>query len=152
MGNITLGQICDTIENTVRAATGVVRSQSFDELTEGLPAGDLPTLQVYWQSLSPMDPIGMTDRHAYQGAIRAKRIVVHIDGYAAQRSHLAEDMQATVNLADAILDVLEQQNTKPYFGLDGIKAWQLESATRGVFPYAQAEYMGVQFVLVIWVY
>lgn len=149
---ITIGEICDAIESTVSAAAGVTRSQSYDELTEGLPAGDLPTLQVYWQALSPMDPEGQTDRYAYQGAVRMKRLIFHIDGYAAQRSHLAQDNKAVVDLADAILDVLEEQDTKPYFGLAGIKAWQLESATRGAYPYAQALYLGVKFVLVVWVY
>lgn len=151
MTKITLGAICDAIENTLSGATGITRSQSFDELGEGLPAGDLPLLQVYWESLG-MDPSGETDRTTFQGGIRMKRHTFHADVYAAQRSHLKEDMEAVVNAADAILDVLEAQDTKPYFGLAGIKAWQLEAATRGVTQYAQSEYMMVRFILSIWVY
>lgn len=157
MAAITIAQICDAIETTLAAASGMNRTQSYDELTEGISAGDLPLLQVYWERLGPMDPSGGTDRLTYQGVVRHKLLTFHADVYAAQRSHIDEDMKKVVNCADAMLDVLEQQNVKPYFGLAGIKAWQLESAAKGAFEYTSGPrggvlYMGVRFILVIHVF
>jgi hypothetical protein len=44
---ITYAQINDAIEDKLGAAMGLARSQTYDELTDGMT--DTPTLQVYWQ-------------------------------------------------------------------------------------------------------
>ena len=150
MANITIGNVCDAIETTLATATGMNRTQSYDELGEGIPAGDLPLLQVYWEDWN-MDPSGNTDRTTFQAGVRLKPFTIHADVYAAQRSHLAEDMKAVVDIVDAVIDVLEAQDLKSYFSQAGIQAWSV-SATRGVFPYAGVDYMGARFTFTIWVY
>lgn len=148
---VTIAQICDAIETTLSAATGITTGQSYDELSEGLPAADLPLIQVYWEALA-MDPTGGTDRGTFQAGRRQKLITIYVDLFASQRSHVGEDNAAVVAAVDALLDVLEAQDTKDYFSRTGIKAWQLEECRRGVFPYSQATYVGARFTLSIWVY
>ena len=148
---ITLGEICDAIESTLSAATGMNRTQSYDEITEGINAGDCPLMQVYWESLV-MDPSGGTDRTSFQGGIRQKQITIHVDIYASQRGNIKDDMKRTVDIVDTVLDVFEVQNKKPYFSLDGIQAFKVDSATRTLFNYAGVDFAGARFILSIWVY
>lgn len=150
---ITLGQICNAIETTLAAATGMNRTESYDEITEGINAGDCPLMQVYWESIV-IDPSGDTDRTSFSGAIRHKSIVIHVDIYASQRGNITDDMKRVVDIVDAMLDVFEVQNTKPYFGLTGIQAWHLDSATRTLFSYAGTNiaFAGARFILTITVF
>jgi hypothetical protein len=168
MANVTIGEICDAIESTLSAAVGINRTESYDELTEGINNADCPLLQVYWESFG-MDPSGSTDRSSFGGRggvenspLRQKPIVIHVDLYASRRNHLAQNMKAVVDATDAILNVFEQQDVKPYFGLlddgggDAIKAWSLDDARRVIFQYGdgagQVNYSGARFILTIHVY
>lgn len=155
MPGITIAQICDAIESTLSAATGINTTQSYDELGEGLNAADLPLLQVYWETLI-VDPSAETDRATFQAGMREKLFTFNVNVYAAPLAHLAQNMESLVDITDDVLAVLELQNTKPYFGLDGIKAWHLNEARRVVFEYTASvspvRYVGPQFVLAIWVY
>lgn len=160
MANITLNQIVDAVETTLSTATTLVRSQSYDELTEGIQPADCPLLQVYWESLSPVSTDSGTDRRSFGGGggientpLRDKAIVIHADYYARPRSHIAEDMQAVVDGADALIDVLETQDTTPFFGLEGIKSFQWQ-ATRVTFVYGdpQTPYSGARFVITLRVF
>ena len=160
VANITFNQIVDAVETTLSAATTLVRSQSYDELTEGIQPGDCPLLQVYWESASPVSSDSSTDRRSFGGGggdentpLRDKAIIIHADYYATARSHIAEDMAAVVNGVDALTDVLETQNTLPYFGLAGIKSFQWQ-ATRVTFVYGdpQTPYSGARFVITLRVY
>lgn len=149
---ITIAEICNAIEITLGAATGLVRSESYDELTAGVHPGDLPLLQVY-PAEGTTDPSGNTDRTTFRGVVRQTAIVINADVYAQQRAHIGEDMKAVVDAMDAIIDVLETQNVKPYFDLVGIKAfsWNWEYVT---FRYGdpQLPYAGVRFYLHIRVF
>ena len=149
--SITLAQICNAIETTLATATTVVRSESYDELTEGIH--DLPMLQIYPEG-SSQSPPGATDRHTFGGAgnpVRQTEFVIHADYYARQRAHIGEDMAALVDGIDALQDVLEGQDQKPYFGLDGLKAfsWRWDRVT---FVYADVNYIGARFMLLVRVF
>lgn len=151
MPDISLAQICNAIETTLGAASGMDGTQSYDELAEGLHSADLPLLQIYPQS-GDCDPGGTTDRTTYGGDVRQKRMLFHADLYARQRSHLDEDMSAATDMIEAITDVLETQNAQPYFGLAGIQSfsWRWE---RTVFIYTDdVKFMGARFFITIWVY
>jgi len=148
---VTIGQICNAVGNTLFTAAGMVRLENYDQLTEGINAGDTPLLQVYWQSLV-MDPDDETDRFSFQGGIRQKLFTIYADVHSRQRGHLAEDNQALTDNVDALLDVLEQQNVKPYFGLDEIQAFKVSSAVRAQFPYAGVTTMGARIILDILVF
>lgn len=147
---ITLGQILDAINTTLGAATIVNRSQSYDELTEGLH--DFPLLQVYPEA-GTQDPSGGTDRTAFRGGVRQTEFTIHADYYARQRSHIGEDMNALVDGIDALTNIFEAQDTKPYFGLDGIQAFKW-SWSRAVFTYGDpnVSYVGARFVLTVRVF
>jgi len=148
---VTIGEICDAIETTLSAAVGLISSQSYDELQEGLPAADLPLIQVYWEGFM-MDPWGETDRQTFRGGVRNKPIIIHVDLYATRRSHIGEDMKAVVDGVDALIDVLEEQDTKPYFGLVGLKAFSVDDVVRAEFIYGNESYLGARFVLIAWVF
>ncbi|MBU1173637.1 MAG: hypothetical protein KKD44_29050, partial [Proteobacteria bacterium] len=99
MGAITFRTINDAIETALSAATGLAKSESYDELTDGVM--DYPLLQVYYQSHT-VDPTGPTDRSAFGGAVRVWEILYHADLYAAQRGDLAENMDAVMTMVDEI--------------------------------------------------
>ncbi len=153
MGEITIAEVCDAIESTLSTATGIERSQSYDELTEGIAAADCPLLQVYWESFA-MDPTGGTDRKTFGAGVRSKPFVVHADIYASRRHQLAQDNKRLIEIVDAVLDVLEEQDKKPYFGFEGIKSWSLDGATRTLFLYPDEtnKFVGARFILTIWAY
>lgn len=146
--SITLAQICDAIESTLDDATTLVRSQSYDELTEGIH--DTPLLQVYPESGSQSPP-GMTDRHTFQGGVRQTEFIIHADYYAQQRVNIGEDMAALVDGIDAMTAVFEGQDQKAYFGLEGLKAfsWRWDRVT---FDYAGVAYVGARFVITVRVF
>jgi hypothetical protein len=147
--SITLAQICDAIESALDDATTITRSQSFDELTEGIGSADTPLLQVYPEACGPVSLGSETDKLTLGGSPphRREQYTIHADYYARQRSHIAEDMEALVDGIDAMTDVLEDQGCPP-FDLDGISSFQW-SWRRVVFPYAGAEYMGARFTIVL---
>lgn len=148
--SISLTEICTAIDTTLSAATGLTYTQTFSGLSEGMQ--NLPVLQIYPESLR-QDATTGSDRTTFKAGVRQTEIIVNCDLYARQRRDLGEDMAALIPLIDAIQDVLEQQDTKPYFGLVGIKsfAW---SAQRVTFTYGEPQiyYVGARFSLVMRVF
>ena len=149
---ITLMQVCDAVADTLEHAAGMTRTQSYNELTEGINSGDLPLLQVYFESFLMDQQDGLTDRTSFQAAVRQVPFLIRADVFATQRGNIGQDISRTTEIADDVLDILQGQDTKPYFGLVGIKAWNLHSAQRVTFEYADAKYPGIRFELMIWVY
>lgn len=149
--SITLAQICDAIETTLKAgttSTTIQKSQSYNELTEGVE--DLPLLQVYPES-GRQDAGGRTDRYTFRGGERQTEFIIHADYYARERSHIGEDMALLVDGIDAIQNVMEAQDQKPYFGLDGLQAFSW-SWSRVQIVYGQITYMGARFVITVRVF
>jgi hypothetical protein len=148
--SITIAQICDAIESTLGAATGIKRGQSYDELGESIQ--DTPLLQVYPETLFG-NATGNTDRSSFRGGIRQTEVVIYADLYAQQRRHMGEDMKKLVNGVDAIVTVIQAQDTKPYFGLDGIKAfsWRGERVTF-IYGDSQQPYVGMRFYFTLRVF
>ena len=157
---ITPAQIIDAIENTLDEATTLVRSQSYDELTEGIHGADMPLLQVYPEANSGVSAGSEADRMTFGGAggdedtpVRQKEYVIHADYYAQQRTKLGEDMSKLVDGIDAMENVLEAVNTSPYFGLDGIKAFHWAwSRVAFIYGDVQMPYVGARFVITVGVY
>ena len=148
--SVTIAEICDAIEDTLNEASSMSTSQSFDELKEGIGSADVPLIQVYPESNECAAESG-TDRTSYQGGRRVKHYIIHCDLLARQRSHLAEDMEATVNLIDELEVIFEEQDTKPYFGEDGIQSFRW-GWTRALFEYAQTQFYGARFIIDVYVY
>lgn len=147
MTNITLGQILNAVKNTLAVAPTLARSMSYNELTEGI--NDTPLLQVYPES-GDQDPTGSTDRTTFKAAVRQTNFTVNCDYYAHTRANLGEDMAKLVDGIDAMTTIFEAQDTKPYFGLDGIRAYHW-SWQRVIFDYgdAQIKYVGARFTITI---
>ena len=145
MTQITTAQVCDAIESTLGAAASLARSQSYNELTEGM--NDAPTLQVYPEEGS-QDPTGNTDRSTFKAGVRQTELTIHADLYARQRSNIGEDMAKLVTCLDEFVTIFEAQDAKPYFGLVGIKAFSW-SWSRVVFQYGDPgqSYMGARFIV-----
>lgn len=146
---INLSQICDAIEIILGGAVGMATTQSYDELKEGVIGRDCPLLQVYPASGSCDVSTPETERTTFQGGVRQKEFLIHADLYARRRSHLKQDMKAVTDMIDEIINVLEVQNTRPYFGVigTGIQAfrWRWE---RAVFKFEEDnQYMGARFVI-----
>lgn len=156
---ITLTQICAAIRTTL--APAVVRAQSIDELREAIT--DRGVLQIYPENNTGVDLTGTTDRFTMGGKggvekkpVRVKNYTIHADYYAQQRKDIGEDMQRLANGIDAIGTILEDQDTKPYFGVpnkDDIKAFQW-SWNRVTFEYGdpQLKYVGARFSINITVF
>lgn len=148
--SITLAQILDAVEASLSAAPTLARSMSYDELTEGI--NDTPLLQVYPEA-GDQDPSGNADRTSFQAGIRQTNLTINCDYYAQQRKHIGEDMAALVDGIDAMTNIFEAQDKKPYFALVGIKAFHW-SWQRVVFNYGDPNinYVGARFTLTIRVF
>ncbi len=120
MGTVTTGALCNSIEDTLKTATGILKSQSYDELTEGYD--DLPLLRVYPKSAEIIS--AGTDRGAFRGGVRQTDILFYADIICRQRSVLDEDYAKCLDVEAAVTTVLEAQKTKPYFGNEHIQAFQ----------------------------
>ena len=139
--SITLAQICNAVETTLSPA--VTYTQSYNELKEGL--NDWPMLQVYWDG-SNQDPGGNADRTTFKAVVRQTDIVIFADLYGTPRRDIGEDMAALLPLVDAVIDILEAQDGKPYFGLDGLKGYNW-NAQRVIFRYGETDFVGARFTI-----
>jgi len=144
----TLTQILNAIETTLSAA--VTFSQDHDELTEAVV--DLPMLQVY-PDAGTMDADGRLDRKTFQGGVRQRGYTITADYFARERgAGIGEEMGALVAGIDAIEAVFQTQDTKPYFGLEGLQAFGPVSWTRVTFVYGEAKFVGARFTIPVRVF
>jgi len=142
---ITLAQLCDAVETTLGAATGLNRSQSFDELTSGMNTKN--TLQVYPDSCLGTSR-GETERHSFNKTRYERRITIFADLYGRQRSQIAEDMGELVPLIDAIMDELDAQTTNIFGLTTGNNVAFSWSWQRVTFDYAGPLFVGARFTIV----
>ncbi len=148
--SLTLAQLCDGIAATLATVSGIERVQSYNELTDGLPPGDLPIVQV-WPDGGGGDDTGNTDRHTLRGGVRVLDATVNADLYAHKRTQLGENMGDYVTLCDAIISKIEEQDTKPYFGVTGLQSfkWSWRYATFTFSPLGETgSYTGARFTFV----
>jgi len=151
---VTIGQIVDAVADTLSATTGINRTQSYNELTEGM--NTLPTLQVYPESWgvsqdSATDRLTFVKQSTGQPGVRYTEMVLFADLYVRQRSQLNEDWGEAVDGADALNTMLEQEGTCDHFGLVGIKSFRWDAA-RVLFSYAQTLYTGFRFTITVRVF
>jgi len=151
MATVTIAQICDAVASTLSATTGLLRTQSYDELTEGMQT--LPTLQVYpesWETSmdSATDRISFVDANTGIPGHRYTEIVLFLDLICRQRSHLGEDWGEAVEMADNLDNQLNLEGDCPHFGLAGIRSFRW-SAQRVLFPYSETGNVGFRFTLTV---
>jgi len=153
---VTVAQMNDGLATTLGTISGITTTHTYDELLSGMARGNLPLLQVYWDEFGPLSEDSRTDRTSFQGVVRHKIFRFLCDLYVSPVSHLGENMATMVDLLDEFIDKFEEQDTPPYFGVTGVKAWQLETVNRVVFDYGggstPARYLGIRFPVVMHVY
>ncbi len=151
MTDVTIAEINTAIKDTLAVADGLVRSQNYNELSEGM--NDYPTMQVYWNS-GETDATNAVDRSSFGGGIkppvRQADLQFYVDVYATQRSDLAEDNDKLTTMASNIWTVLDQQVNPPY-GLSAIRAHHW-TAQRVNFQYGDETYPGVRFIISVRVF
>lgn len=149
MANTPIGDICDSIEDTLEHATGLVRSQSYDELQDA--PQDLPCLQVYPQA-GNTDATTENSRYTFKSVRRMAEMTVHADVLCRQRSHLDLDFAEAITMQDAVQQKLEGEKTKPFFGNSAISdfwwSWAVTDFARGG-PGAEVHYLGVRFTITV---
>lgn len=150
---LTVAAICDAIDEElgqVLIASGdLTVSQSYDELSESVT--DDKFLQIYPEEQlqasvgSETQKMTLTDTPYIQ-----EDIVINVDYYARQRSHIGEDMSLLVSGIDAIRANLKTQNCPNPFALTDIATFTW-SWRRVIFEYGGPEqkYVGARFRLVI---
>lgn len=158
MGSITIAQISTALATTLGAAEGIVRTQdgandgSDDTGTTPLSdaMNDTPTLQVYLES-GLADASNNVDRTTFRAGVRQTELVFFADVFAKQRAHIGEDIARCAALASAVWTILEAQDVKPYFGLDGIQSyrWTMQRVT---LAYANVDYAGLRFEITVRVF
>ena len=140
---VTLTEMCNGIEAELSTAEGMRSSTPFGEMTEGISGMDCPRVEVYPEAGSS-DPSGRTDRTTFNACTQQVVVTIYADLYARQRSQLGEDVAAYVELADAIIDVIQSQRRPPFFGVSGIKAFNW-SWRKVVLRRADVRYVGARF-------
>ncbi len=123
--------------------------QNFDDLTEAVT--NTPTMQFFWEGMDIVSSAGETDRHTFGGGERIKDFNFRVDLYIDRSSSLHKLFGHMLPLTDAINDVFEAQNQKPYFGIDGIKSYSF-SCERALVEYGGYTYPVVQWELGIRVF
>jgi hypothetical protein len=157
MANVTLPEIVTAVHNKMATAVVEGRTMNYNELPEGLDRADLPALYTYPNLNMTVSDESGTDRFTFQAGVRSKRFEIITDALASVRSHVGQDMSRAVDLADALVDVLETVNDPPYFGLldsDGgnaIKAfqWRIERVT---LVLGSIQFAGLRVTNAVWVF
>lgn len=153
MGSLSLAEAISAIHDTLKVATGIVRTQDFDKLTEGMPPGDLPLFQVYPES-GVVSRGSDSDRHTFGAGVRQWEWVIHVDVYGSRRKELGQDMGRLVAAIDAIDDELAKQTAAgSRFGEIGIKSFEWEWS-RVIFKYGSnnEEFVGARFIITLVVF
>lgn len=142
---ITYGNISKAVGNTLKAASVFKNFQQWDELTEAVPGG-FPFGRCYPDEGNVDYGGESVDRSTFQVGVRATQMTMTIDCYVRVRSQLKTDITAQINLVDAVDAVLVAQQNKPFFGLEGIQAFNW-SWQRVTYVHEKTSYTGVEFKL-----
>lgn len=140
-----LGDIVDGIESTLSAAPSLIRTESYNELTEGIH--DYPMLQVYPEANIGTSRDSETHKLTLQTKHTIKEYTIHADLYAHVRGNIGEDMERLVDAIDDIEDILDAQQCDP-FGVESIISFRW-SWNRVVFTYGGFDYVGARFLLTV---
>lgn len=126
--------------------------QDYGDITEGV--ANTPTIQFYWENMATVSSGGDTDRQTFGGSSQPERIKdfeFRLDLYLDRSAHMHKVFGHMLPLVDAVNDVFEAQNAKPYFGVAGIKSFTFE-CERGQIEYSKQPYPVVQWLIGIRVF
>ena len=144
---ILITDMCTGIKEVVELATGVERAYDYDEMPEAVNNDDTPALVVYFQALEE-DPTNQTASSTFRSVVRQRDWVFHVDVLAAQRNHLNENNEVMCKMADAIIDTLETQDSRPFFGVAGAQQFKF-TAERVVINLGAVDFYGIRFIITV---
>jgi len=161
MARISIMDICDGIAaafngivvtlNAGAAAVAVI-AHSYAAYSEGQQ--NTPTAQVV-PLTSLVDATTDTDRTTFKGCMKNGWYNFTVRGFARQRSHLGEDMEAAIRLWDALEAVLEEEGTDcgvhtgtcTFFGVAGIRNIRWSGLGRVAHDWGGATYIGPEITI-----
>jgi len=144
---ILITDMCTGIKEVVELATGVERAYDYDEMPEAVNNDDTPALVVYFQALEE-DPTNQTASSTFRSVVRQRDWIFHVDVLAAQRNHLNENNKKMCEMADAIIDTLETQDSRPFFGVAGAQQFKF-TAERVVINLGAVDFYGIRFIITV---
>jgi len=144
---ILITDMCTGIKEVVELATGVQRAYDYDEMPEAVSNDDTPALVVYFQALEE-DPTNQTASSTFRSVVRQRDWIFHVDVLAEQRNHLAQNNKKMCEMADAIIDTLETQDSRPFFGVDGAQQFKF-TAERVVINLGAVDFYGIRFIITV---
>ena len=161
MARVSIMDICDGIASTfnglmvtlnVGSAAVALIALSYDELKEA--EQDCPTIQVLPYD-SNVDSQNDTDRTTFKGCVKNGWYNFTIRGFARQRSHLGEDMEAAIRLWDALEAVLEEEGTDcdvatgtcTFFGVSDVRNIRWSGIGAVAHPWGGAVYVGPEITI-----
>jgi hypothetical protein len=128
MGTVTYDAIVEGIAAELDEIAALRVVQRYDELTEDF--SDCPMAQVY-PDAGETDAFSENDRMTFRGIGRVHELAVVADIACRARGNIDDDMKAVADMAELVQNKLEEQKTRPFFDVDGIKAfrWRWERTT-----------------------
>lgn len=156
MAYYDLKTVNTAIEETLATATGLKRHQDLNELSDNIPAGDLPLLQVVPASWSG-GTATQTHNHSFAGAgtdsqvFKPKQWTFDVLVYVSTLSKLKVGMNRLATIAAAITEVLDAQDKAPLFGSEAIQSFTYTSE-RGNLNYSNEDFLGFRISIIceIW--
>lgn len=142
--NTNIENVLRGVADTLNGALVGVRVDTMEAMTEGI--NDYPLLHVYPELIEGDISSEGTNRSTFRGGVQQVQLIINVDVFARQRSHMAEDMVALVAISDNVVSCLQDQETKPFFGVEGLQAFQWRGE-RVTFEYADTAFVGMRFQL-----
>lgn len=136
--------VVNAVASAIESSTDVWFTQRPDQMMDGV--FDLPVVWVYPDS--GRANMSRTHSHTFTGQSQVSTCVVNIDVIADQRNFPFENVPEMVEMIDNINSKLGAIETKPYFGLDTIQAfnWSWEKMVWEVEG-DPLLYIGVRFIV-----
>lgn len=150
MPRLKISEMTEGVRLQLETSGAFKQAQANLTLTESIP--ETPLVQVYFETKEFLNT--MTDRRTFAGdrtgerPVKTQNITIYVDIYAAQRAEIGRDVKAVQDLVDEVDEMLEAQTHRPYFNLEGVKAFTYR-AERVTIEVAQNKYAGVRFILTL---
>jgi hypothetical protein len=117
-------------------------------LTEDIP--ELPLIQVYWNSNSPLVISGDNNKITFSSSTKppivGTKVEIKVDIYISQRSQLGVELTKMINILDQVDQIFYQKLSTPILNMQGVKGFSY-AAERVVFKVGDYSYSGISIVI-----
>jgi len=138
--------ICDGIATFWTDSISGLTSRSYDEFLEGEP--DPPAVMVYPELADITEDTGQI---TFKGNVKVLTLSMRSDFLVTKRSHIMENMEASVNMWDSIIDAIDDIADGDTFATNtkAVGDWALAPI---LFTYGDTLYMGVRVTFSVELY